>query len=252
MMLTGPGSSSWHKRRRLIPTCTVAQIARITLGMSSAGQPVSATVPRTNRTIAKAMAAIAAQFAPVMSASIWVPLVTAGAGLIAGLVTGLGSTVLARRWAREDRLAAWQREDRLRWQADRLQVYARLISALDAWNAEIMRLVGATREAQPFDPAEWERHTDAVSELTALVFLTAPEEVSDLAHQCMVAFGSAGAALSRAGETDDYFYAEWRAAGAEAREVSRANRGLAEAMRADLGLGGDGQRAPRAEPRPAG
>jgi hypothetical protein len=55
-----------------------------------------------------------------MDTGTWVPLVTAAAGLIAGLV----STILARRWAREDRTAAWQREDALRWHADRLQVYA--------------------------------------------------------------------------------------------------------------------------------
>lgn len=51
----------------------------------------------------------------VMGASTWVPLVTAAAGLAAGLATGLAGTILARRWAREDRAAQWQREDTLRW-----------------------------------------------------------------------------------------------------------------------------------------
>src|SRR5262245_62690288 len=71
-----------------------------------------------------------------MGASTWVPLVTAAAGLAAGLATGLIGTVLARRWVREDRAAAWQREDALRWHQDRLQAYTRMIAALDAWEAE--------------------------------------------------------------------------------------------------------------------
>ena len=57
-----------------------------------------------------------------MDTSTWVPLVTAAAGLVAGLAAGLISTVLARRWAREDRLAAWERADRLRWQSHGLKV----------------------------------------------------------------------------------------------------------------------------------
>lgn len=59
----------------------------------------------------------------VVSASTWVSLVTAAAGLIADLA-GLIGTILARRWAVEDRAALWQREDTLRWHQDRLRLYA--------------------------------------------------------------------------------------------------------------------------------
>jgi hypothetical protein len=178
-----------------------------------------------------------------MDTSTWVPLVTAAAGLAAGLATGLGSTVLARRWASEDRQAAWQREDRLRWQADRLQIYARLVSALEAWQAEIRRLQGADKDAEPFDAAEWERHVDAVQELRSLVFLTAPQKVRDLAEECPAAFVVTGVRLEKAGDPGDDPDA-WRQPPL-GMATWRATRRLAEAMRADLGLGGDGPPAAR-------
>jgi hypothetical protein len=175
-----------------------------------------------------------------VSASTWVPVVTAGAGLIAGLVTGLG---WARRWASKDRLAAWRREDSLRWRADRLQTYGRLISALDAWDAELRTALGRRKADEPFDAAEWERHDRAVTELVGLVFLMASEKVRDLTRRCRVAYGRTGRTLAR----QDAGLAGLLA---EAEETARATRRLMEAMSADLGLGGDRQPVARAAPRP--
>jgi hypothetical protein len=180
-----------------------------------------------------------------------VPLITAAAGLIAGLAAGLVSTVLTRRWATADRLAAWQREDRLRWQADRLQIYARLVSALEDWDAGMRRIMGTTKDPEPFDNARWERHEEAVSQLELLVVLTAPEKVRDLARQSFTEFGRAGSRLSEASGTAGDS-AEWRAAMDAYEETGRAVIRLTEAMRADLALGGDGLPEAGAPPRPAG
>jgi hypothetical protein len=169
-----------------------------------------------------------------MSASTWVPLVTAAVGLIAGLAAGLVSTVLARRWASQDRAAAWQREDRLRWQADRLQLYARLISALDEWRGELRRALIDRHDGDPFDVEGWGQRVRAVSELVALAELTAPEQVRDLARRCYDAYLTIGSTLAL-GEGDP------AAIHAEAGKAFRATGTLMEAMRADLGLGGDGQ-----------
>jgi hypothetical protein len=160
--------------------------------------------------------------------------VTAAAGLIAGLAAGLVGTVLARRWATEDRAAAWQREDALRWHQDRLQAYVRMISALDAWDAELRKTLA---DPASFDAAEWRRHGQAVTELLGLVFLMAPEKVTDLARQCYVAFARAGRDVLVAGSDP-------AGALASAEQAPRATRRLIEAMRADLGLGGE-QPAPQ-------
>jgi hypothetical protein len=174
----------------------------------------------------------------VMSASTWVPLVTAAAGLIAGLATGLGSTLLARRWSREDRAAQWQREDSLRWQQDRLQVYARLISALEAWDGELNealkpRITGkAAGGPLPFDAAEWERRDKAVSGLLALVQLMAPEQVTGPARDCYMAFILFGLNYLASADVDT---AEMFT---EGHKVAQAIRVLVEAMKADLGLDG--------------
>jgi hypothetical protein len=185
-----------------------------------------------------------------MSASTWVPLVTAAAGLITGLATGLGTTVLARRWASEDRRAAWQREDQLRWQQDRLQAYTRLISALDDWNAEKRRVwdgppyLGDPEEPLPFDADEWERHARAVTELEALLRLMAPDRVYRLAGRCRLAYTRLGSELAMQG-------ANLARRFAAAEEAESATRSLIEAMRADLGLGGDGQPVGGTAPHPA-
>ena len=180
-----------------------------------------------------------------MSASTWVPLVTAAVGLAAGLITGLASTVLARRWASEDRAAAWQREDRLRWQADRMQRYARLISALDDWGNELRRTLIERRFGERFDRAGWDNRVRAVSELVALADLTAPQQVRDLTRRCYDAYLGAGTTLAR-GEDDP------AAIHAEAGKAFRGTDTLMDAMRADLGLGGDGQPVGGAAPHPAG
>ena len=182
-----------------------------------------------------------------MDASIWVPLVTAAAGLIAGLATGLVSTVLTRRWAREDRAEQWQREDALRWQQDRLQVYTRMISALDGWDAEAHKAIKQWQADPPsFDAGEWERHDGTVKELLAQLRLVAPQEVSDSARRCYVRFGQLRLSYLDAKNAD---LSKISAAG---NEPARETRRLRDAMRADLGLSDDGQPAAGAEPRPGG
>jgi hypothetical protein len=188
-----------------------------------------------------------------MDASTWVPLVTAGAGLIAGLAAGLVSTVLARRWASEDRRAAWQREDRLRWHADRLQVYARMIAALQAWDAALQRILERRKDAESaggsppsFDAAEWDRHSEAVLELIAQLRLMAPEQVTNRALRCYRMFGVVRLQLRGA---EDAGLSRLLAAESEAAETTRSVIG---AMRADLGLGGDMESADKTAPHPAG
>jgi hypothetical protein len=180
----------------------------------------------------------------VMSASIWVPLVTATVGLAAGLITGLGGAVLTRRWAREDRAAAWQREDSLRWQADRLQTYTRLISALNAWDIELDMAMSRRAGGWDFDQAEWQRHNMAADELVTLVHLTAPEKVRDLTRLCYAAFFRAGRILADGEAERDVILAQ-------AQAVRREMASLMEAMRADLGLGANEPPVAGAAPRPA-
>jgi hypothetical protein len=176
-----------------------------------------------------------------MSASTWVPLVTAAAGLLAGLVTGLGGAVLARRWAREDRAAAWQREDELRWHADRLQLYTQVIAALRAWDAELRQVLNAQIRASsgddgsphPFDPVEWERHVQAALELIFQLDLIAPDQVTSRARGCHTTFGQfrLRALTTKGADVSELMEA--------ARRTAAARRALTEAMRADLGLGGE-------------
>jgi hypothetical protein len=185
-----------------------------------------------------------------MDASTWVPLVTAAAGLAAGLATGLGGTYLTRRWATEDREAQWQRDDSLRWHQERLGVYTRLITALDDWDAEARRVRRRPFDADaekppPFDAVEWERHARAVNELLALVRLMAPEQVMTLARDSYAAFTRLG--REHLADTDEGPGPLLLARS----QATRATRALVEAMQADLGLGG-GQPAAGTQPRPAG
>lgn len=175
-----------------------------------------------------------------MDASTWVPLVTAAVGLIAGLAAGLVSTILARRWAREDRAEQWQREDALRWQRDRLQAYARMIAALHAWEAEagqlqsrLVRAVAKGGGRVSFDAAEWDRHKHAVHELIAQLQLMAPEEVTDRAWRCLLVFSQIRDKLVDAKDAD---LGQIHAAPSA---ITQAIVRLVEAMRADLGLGGE-------------
>ena len=100
--------------------------------------------------------------------TVWVPLVTAGVGLIAGIGAAMGTAILTQRrtdrredvrwqreredrqeqWRRErqDRQEQWQREDSLRWLQHRQAAYARLTTALFQWDAEL-RSVGERRQA---------------------------------------------------------------------------------------------------------
>lgn len=187
----------------------------------------------------------------VMGASTWVPLVTAAAGLIAGLAAGLVSTIMTRRWASEDRAEQWRREDTLRWQRDRQQVYARMVAVLDAWDAEVRSAVNRRLHAEdgsppPFDAAGWNHHQQAALELVAQLRLMAPEQVTGHAKECYAVFGQLRHELLHAEDAD------LPGLIAAMGETARATRGLVEAMRADLGLGDEGQPAAGAEPRPPG
>src|SRR5690349_6908279 len=86
-----------------------------------------------------------------MGASTWVRLVTAAAGLAAGLITGLGTTILIRRWAREDRAAAWQREDALRWPR---WFYTSLVAEPALHDKARNKLIAAARAGEYLDPAQ--------------------------------------------------------------------------------------------------
>ena len=93
----------------------------------------------------------------IVSATVWVPLVTAAVGLIAGLGTSIFTQRRADsredvRWQRErqdrqeqwqqerqTRQELWEREDSHRWLQDRQQAYARLMAALYTWDDELRR-----------------------------------------------------------------------------------------------------------------
>lgn len=172
-----------------------------------------------------------------MSTAVWVPLLTAGVGLIAGLVSGLGGTILSQRRASKDRLDQWQREDSLRWQQDRLRIYGQLISALDAWDAELRtatarrKVAAITGEPPSFNDDEWQRLRRATSDVLALVELMAPEEVRGTARSCYVSRD-----WIRMGylTEDNADLDEMEADSDRAQALARA---LVEAMRSDLGLG---------------
>jgi hypothetical protein len=167
-----------------------------------------------------------------MDTGTWVPLVTAAAGLAAGLATGLATTILARRWSREDRAAAWQREDALRWQADRLQAYTRTIAALDAWEAEAGKAMDRREAGEPFGAAEWERHDLAVLGVIAQLELMAPELVTNRARRCHLVFGQL-----RLNHLDADHELDFTVMHLARHRINEATWGLLAAMRADLGLG---------------
>ena len=192
----------------------------------------------------------------LMSASVWVPLVTAGIGLITGLAAGLVSAILTRRWASADRVADRQREDQLRWQADRMQIYARLISALDDWDRVLRTAVARKKTAAvagaagadgpSLDANECDRVRAAAGDQLALVELMAPEDVRGRARTCYVAHDWLRHGYLTAEDAD---LAEMDAA---ERRADEATQRLIEAMRADLGLGGDGLPETGSAPRPPG
>jgi hypothetical protein len=148
--------------------------------------------------------------------TVWVPLVTAGAGLVAGVGAAMGATILTQRrtdrredvrwkreqadrkdqWQRErdDRQEQWTREDSLRWLQNKQAAYARLMTALDDWDQELgfaraARMVDAEfREYEKLwpkelDRVELKRRGKAAREALALVQFMAPQEVGGLARR---------------------------------------------------------------------
>lgn len=150
--------------------------------------------------------------------TVWVPLVTAGAGLVAGIGAAMGAAILTQRrtdrredvrwkreqgdrnnhWQRErdDRQEQWRREDSLRWLQDKQAAYTRLIAALDEWDQEL----GSARAAhtvdaafreyeelwpKELDAAELKRRGKAAREALALVQFMAPKAVSGLARRAV-------------------------------------------------------------------
>ncbi len=95
----------------------------------------------------------------IATTTVWVPLVTAGVGLVTGVGAALGAAFLTERradrreelrwqreredrqeqWQRErgDRQGQWQREDSLRWLQERHLAYARFLGALYEWDARL-------------------------------------------------------------------------------------------------------------------
>jgi hypothetical protein len=170
-----------------------------------------------------------------MDTSTWVPLVTAAAGLIAGLAAGLVSTVLARRWAREDRLAQWQREDSVRWHQDRQRTYARFMAALYEWDdkldsARLIRQIDETANRySELDSAGIEEAREAALEQWPLVQFMAPRRTSVLASAALIARRDLWMDLSA--EVIDMHNIR-----AESAKVRATMSALQEAMRDDLGL----------------
>lgn len=142
--------------------------------------------------------------------TVWVPLVTAGVGLIAGIGAAMGTAVLTQRrtdrredvrwqreredrqeqWQRErkDRQEQWQREDSLRWLQHRQAAYARLTTALFQWDAEL-RSAGECRQADApvgertrVDWTEMDRRERDTREALDSVLFLAPGDVGALAR----------------------------------------------------------------------
>ena len=170
-----------------------------------------------------------------MDTSVWVPLVTAAVGLLAGL----GASILTQHWADRREDARWEREDSQRRLQDRQQVYARLMAALYAWDDELRRaradpnLRAVLNERSELDTAELRRLRMAAREARALVDLMAPDPVRSLAKSAQTDREIFGTVHLEQDETADP--AETNAAWARVREGTVL---LREAMRTDLGLQG--------------
>jgi len=167
--------------------------------------------------------------------SVWVPLVTAAMGLLAGL----GASILTQYWADRREDARWERdESQRRWQ-DRQQIYAHLMAALYAWDDELRRAradrnIGALlNERSELDTAELRRLRMAAREARALVDLMAPDSLRSLAKSAQTDREIFGTVQLEPDESTDpaKTNAEW----ARVREGTVL---LREAMRTDLGLQG--------------
>ncbi len=144
------------------------------------------------------------------AATVWVPLVTAGVGLLTGIGAAMGTAILTQRrtdrredvrwqreredrqeqWQREqrDRQEQWQREDSLRWLQYRQAAYARLTTALFQWDAELGS-AGKRRKADALagertqvDWTEMDRRARDTREALDSVLFLAPGGVGALAR----------------------------------------------------------------------
>jgi len=171
----------------------------------------------------------------MVDSSVWVPLVTAAVGLLAGL----GASILTQYRADRRDDARWEREEfQRRWQ-DRQQVYARLMAALYAWDDELRRaradrnIRALLNERSELDTAELRRLRMAAREARALVDLMAPDSVRTLAKSAQTDRETFGTVQLELEESADP--ARTNAAWARVREGTVS---LREAMRTDLGLQG--------------
>ena len=126
-------------------------------------------------------------------ATVWVPLVTAGIGLLTGIGAAIGTAFLTQgrtdrredvRWQRErdDRQEQWQREreareeqwqheDALRWLQNRQQAYAGLIAVLYQWDNVLSSAIAVRHndvrfiEWTPLDRDEHRAAAKAAAEL---------------------------------------------------------------------------------------
>jgi hypothetical protein len=191
----------------------------------------------------------------IVSATLWVPLITAAVGLI----TGLGTSAFTQRradsredvrWQRESqdrqdqwrqerqtRQELWEREDSHRWLQDRQQAYARLMAALYTWDDELRRtradrnVAALLNERSELETPELRHLRAAARDARALVDLMASETVRRLGRSAQMdreMFGTvhlAGDQPADPTKTDE--------AWAHVREGTVL---LREAMRSDLGL----------------
>jgi hypothetical protein len=165
--------------------------------------------------------------------SVWVPLVTAAVGLLAGL----GASILTQHWADRREDARWEREDSQRRLQDRQQVYARLMAALYAWDDELRRsradhnIRALLNERSELDTAELRRLRLAAREARALVDLMAPDPVRSLAKSAQTDREIFGTIHLEPDQSVDP--AKTNSAWSRVREGTVL---LREAMRTDLGL----------------
>ena len=167
--------------------------------------------------------------------SVWVPLVAAASGVLAGLATAVFTQ--RRADSRED--VRWGREGSQRRLHDRQQAYARLVAALYAWDDELRRARAdpkpgvSLNERSELDTAELRQLHTTAREARALVDLMAPEYVRSLTKSAQTErerFGTVH--LESDGSVDPAKTAiEWT-------RVREGTVLLFEAMRTDLGLQG--------------
>jgi signal transduction histidine kinase len=224
-------------------------------GPGSATAPVQQTVNLPARMMPSVDDFLMSATAAIATVPLWVPLTTAGAGLVTGLAAGLAAAIWTQRrtdrredvrWQRErgERQDQWQREDSLRWLQDRQVAYARLVTSLDAWDVAASKaiaqrhtdaLVGELRE---FDRAEWNELRQAARAARGLVELMAPESVRGPARMAVVRRDSLRMFyLTEEGADLDEMDAAWK-------ETLKVTTALRDAMREDLGLAADEDSGP--------